>query len=337
MKLKPLVVAAFVGMTSLSSFSALANTAVKFTLDWKFEGPAAAYLVALEKGFYKEQGLDVTIDSGNGSLDAIPKVASGTYEFGFADVNSLIKFKDQNPDSPLQGILMVYDKPPFAIIGSKQTGVNTPKDLEGKVLGAPAPDGAYAQWKAFTQVAGIDASKVKIDNVSFAVRESMLVQKRVDAIAGFSFSSFLNLKKIGMAPEDIHVMLMADYGLKLYGNTLLVNPAFAEAHPDLVKGFVAATIKGWQYTAAHPEESVKYVLERNKIANEAVETERLKMCLKDNVVTDNVKANGFGGIDYGRMDEAIEQVGMTYDFHHKPTSKAIFTDAYLPAKSAREM
>ncbi|KUJ75564.1 ABC transporter substrate-binding protein [Thiomicrospira sp. XS5] len=334
MKLKRFFALALTAMTALP---ALAATPVKFTLDWKFEGPAAAYLVALEKGYYKDAGLDVTIDSGKGSLDAIPKVASGTYQFGFADINSLIKFKDQNPNSELKGILMVYDKPPFAIIGSKQTGVAKPKDLEGKTLGAPAPDGAYAQWKAFTDVTGINPSEVNIDNVSFAVRESMLVQKRVDAITGYSFSSFLNLRKIGLPAEDINVMLMADYGLKLYGNTILVNPEFAKQNPELVKGFVKATIKGWQYAVAHPEESIQYVIERNKIAKKAVETQRLQMCIDDHVVTDNVKANGFGGVDSARMAEAIDQVGLTYDFKNKPTPEAVFTEEFLPAKSEREL
>lgn len=333
MKLK-MFFAAVLACTSMTSF---ADTSIKFTLDWKFEGPAAAYLTAIDKGFYKEEGLDVSIDSGKGSLDAIPKVASGTYEFGFADINSLVKFKDQNPDSKLKGVLMVYNKPPFAIIGSKQTGVSTPKDLEGKILGAPAPDGAYAQWKAFTKVSGIDSSQVEINNVSFAVRESMLVQKRVDAIAGFSFSSFLNLKKIGLAPEDINVMLMADHGLKLYGNTLIVNPEYAEKNPDVVKSFIKATIKGWKYTIEHPDQAIKSVMAKNEIAKEAVELERLQMCINDNVVTDEVKAKGFGGVDYGRLSESIEQIGFTYDFKNKPTAESVFTEAYLPAKSQREM
>lgn len=333
MKLKSFLAAVLTAASSV----AMAATPVKFTLDWKFEGPSAAYLAAIEKGFYAEEGLDVTIDSGKGSLDAIPKVASGTYEFGFADINSLIKFKDQNPDSKLQGILMVYDKPPFAIIGSKQTGVSSPKDLEGKILGAPAPDGAYAQWKAFTKVTGIDADKVEINNVSFAVRESMLVQKRVDAITGFSFSSYLNLKKIGLKPEDIHVLLMADHGLKLYGNTLIVNPEFAAKHPDLVKGFVKATIKGWKYTIEHPEEAVKFVTAKNKLVKESVETERLQMCINDNVLTDAVKANGFGGVDYSRLAESIEQIGYTYTFKNKPSAESVFTSEYLPKASDREL
>ena len=92
-----------------------AQTDLKFALDWKFEGPAAPYFVAIDKGYYKAEGLNVTIDSGPGSVAGIARVAAGTYPIGFFDINSLVKFRDQNPDKKVQAVLMVYDKPPFAI------------------------------------------------------------------------------------------------------------------------------------------------------------------------------------------------------------------------------
>ena len=136
------------------------------------------------QGYFADEGLDVTVDTGQGSLEAIPRVASGVYQFGFADINSLIKFHDKNPEVGIKGILMVYDAPPFAIVTLAKTGIETPKDLEGHILGAPAPDGAYAQWKAFVKANGIDASKVTIENVGFPLREPMLVAGKVDAITG---------------------------------------------------------------------------------------------------------------------------------------------------------
>ena len=172
-------------LASLFSGSVMAATDLKFALDWKFEGPSAPFFTGLERGYYAASGLDVTIDSGKGSLDAIPKVASGTYPIGIADINSLIKFKDKNPTAKVIGVMMFYDAPPFAIIGRKSLGVSKPKDLEGKILGAPAPDGAYAQWNSFVLANGIDASKVTIENVGFPVREPMLAQGKVHAITGF--------------------------------------------------------------------------------------------------------------------------------------------------------
>src|SRR5213592_3753033 len=143
----------------LAAGPASAQTDVKFALDWKFEGPSAPYFVAIDKGYYKAEGLNVTIDSGPGSVAGIARVAAGTYPLGFFDINSLVKFQDQNPDKKVQAVLMIYDKPAFAIGTTAKTGIVKPKDLEGKVLGAPPPDGAFAQWKAFAHENSIDTSK----------------------------------------------------------------------------------------------------------------------------------------------------------------------------------
>jgi NitT/TauT family transport system substrate-binding protein len=210
---------------------ALAQTDLKFALDWKFEGPSAPYFVAIDKGYYKAEGLNVTIDSGPGSVAGIARVAAGTYPIGFFDINSLVKFQDQNPDKKVQAVLMMYDRPAFAIASLKKTGISKPKDLEGKVLGAPPPDGAFAQWKAFVKENNIDASKVKIEAIGFPVREPMLADGKVDAITGFSFSMHFNLMQKGIKEEDIVTTMMADHGLVLYGNAIMVNPDFAKANP----------------------------------------------------------------------------------------------------------
>ena len=312
-----------------------AEMALKFALDWKFEGPSAPYFVALDKGYYKAEGLDVTIDSGKGSVEGINRVASGVYPMGFADLNSLVKFRDKNPDKEVRAVMMGYDVPPFAIITLGRTGIASPKDLEGKTLGAPAPDGAYAQWKSFVKENGIDATKVNIENVSFAVREPMLATGKVDAITGYSFSSYLNLKSKGVAGDDIRVLLMADHGLDLYGNAIIVNPDFAAQHPEAVKGFIRATIKGWKDTVADPAAAVKHVLERNDIAREAVEVERLEMAIRDNVLTDYVKANGIGDVDMARLERSIDQIGVTYAFTARPSGTDVFTADFLPPKAER--
>src|SRR5258706_14740094 len=201
---------------------------VRFALDWRFEGPAAPYFVAIDKGYYKAEGLDVSIDPGSGSVEGINRVASGAYEVGFADINSLVKYRDNPRNLPVMAVMMVYDTPAFSIVTLKKSGIKAPKDLEGKTLGAPAADGAWAQWPIFVQANGIDASKVKIENVGFPVREPMLAQGRVDAIAGFWFSSYMNLKANGVAGPDILVPLMRAHRVDPYRHLHI-------GHPDVMR------------------------------------------------------------------------------------------------------
>jgi NitT/TauT family transport system substrate-binding protein len=310
---------------------------LKFALDWKFEGPSAPYFVALDKGYYKSEGLNVSIDSGPGSVAGIARVAAGTYPVGFFDINSLVRFRDQNPDKDVKAVLMVYDRPPFAIVSLAKSGIGRPKDLEGKTLGAPAPDGAYAQWKAFVKENGVDDSKVKIENVGFPVREPMLADGKVDAITGFSFSSYFNLLTKGIPAGDIKVMLMSDHGIVLYGNAIMVNPDFAKQNPKVVAGFVRATIKGIIDTIKDPDGAIKSVMKRNETADEKIELARLKMSLNDNFVTPWVKTNGVGGIDEQRMAAAIDQIAVTYEFKNaKPKPVDIFTSEYLPPPAERK-
>jgi NitT/TauT family transport system substrate-binding protein len=321
----------------LAAGPATAQQAIKFSLDFKFEGPAAPFLVAIDKGYFKAEGLDVTIDTAAGSLEPINRVAAGTYDMGFGDINSLIKFRDANPNNPIKAVFMVYNKPAFSVVGRKSRGVNKPKDLEGKVLGAPPPDGAWAQWKIFTQANGIDASKVKVEAVGFPVREPMLQNGQVDAITGFSFSSFINLKSMGVPENDIVVMLMADHGVNLYGNTIIVNPKFATEKPEAVKGFLRALVKGLKDTVKDPATAVDSVIKRNDVAKKPVELERLRMALNQNMLTPEVKANGYGGVDNARLAKAIEQIALTYEFKNpRPKPEDAFDASFLPPAADRK-
>jgi NitT/TauT family transport system substrate-binding protein len=308
---------------------------VRFALDWRFEGPAAPYFVAIDKGYYKAEGLNVTVDPGSGSVEGINRVASGAYEMGFADFNSLVKYRDNPRNLPVKAVMMVYDTPAFSIVALKKSGIRAPRDLEGKTLGAPAADGAWAQWPIFVKANGIDASRVKIENVGFPVREPMLAQGKVDAITGFWFSSYMNLRANGVAAEDIVVLLMRDYGVDLYGNVLVANPDFMRFSPKAVAGFVKATIRGIQDTIRDPDAAIDALMKRNPIARRDVELERLKLSLAKNFVTPDVQKNGLGAVDVKRLERSIEQIGLTFQYTNKPKAADVFTAQYLPAKEQR--
>ena len=330
--IKNLIRTVLIGLSTIFvSFSTCADTKIQFALDWKFEGPSAPYFLAIDNGHFKAGGMDVEISPGKGSLNAIPKVATGAFPFGFADINSLIKFLDQNPGAPVTSVMMVYDKPPFAIIGRKSLGINGPADLEGSTLGAPPPDGAWAQFPSFAKANGIDVGKIKVEPVGFPTREPMLAEGKVDSVTGFSFSSFLNLIRLGVPESDITTILMADYGLKLYGNAVIVNTDFAKDNPDVVKKFVVALGAGWKDAINDPKAAIAALVKRNPAADSALEQRRLELAIKANVLSDYVKANGMGGIEKNRFDAAIQQLAETYKYKNKPDSRLYYTDAYLPA------
>jgi NitT/TauT family transport system substrate-binding protein len=315
---------------------ALAQTPVKFILDGKIEGPVAPFLVALDKGCFKDQGLEVTIDA-PGMPEASGRVASGNYDMGFADINALMKFRDQNADAPVRAVFIVYNKPAFAIVGRKSRGVVVPKDLEGRKLGAPPADPAYGKWPIFVNANGIDPAKVAIVNVGEPVREPMLASGEVDAIAGLSFYSALDLKQRGVPPDDINVLLMADYGVELYGNAVLVNSKFAAEKPEAVTALLRCLVYGLNETVRSPFVAIDSVLRRNDAAPRELELERLRMALQDNIRTPEVKANGYGGIDGARFERAINQLGLAYSFKTRPKSGEVFDPSFLPGAAERTL
>jgi len=321
----------------LVSSQSMAETEIPFTLDWKFEGPSAPYFLAVDNGHFEKEDLSVEISAGKGSLDAIPKVATGAFPIGFSDINSLIKFLDQNPGAPVTAVMMVYDKPPFAVVGRKSQGINSIADLEGSVLGAPPPDGAWAQFPVFAQENDIDVSKVKVEPVGFPTREPMLAEGKVDSVTGFSFSSYMNLLRLGVPEDDLTTLLMADYGLELYGNAIIVNTEYAKENPEVIKSFLTAVVNGVKDAVADPAAGGAAVVKRNPAGDADFETSRLQLALDANIVTDYVVENGMGDIDSARMEKALEQLAITYEFKNTPDASLYFTNEYLPEASARKI
>ena len=303
---------------------------INFALDWRFEGPAAPYFLAIDNGHFAEEGLSVEVTAGQGSLDAIPKVASGAFPLGFADINSLVRFLDQNPGAPVTAVMMTYDSPPFSIVGRVSQGISGIDDLEGSVLGAPPPDGAWAQFPILAEVNDIDVSTITVEPVGFPTREPMLAEGNVDAVTGFNFSSYLSLARLGVPEDDITTILFADHGVALYGNAVIVNTDFAEANPDAVTGALRAIARGWADAIADPAAGAAAVIERNPAGDLDLETRRLELAIEGNVLTDHVVESGMGDIDADRMATALDQLQLTYAFEGEIDPDLYFTDAYLP-------
>jgi NitT/TauT family transport system substrate-binding protein len=325
-------------LAALLVTGARAETSIHFALDRAIEAPAAPFLLPLDRGYYKAEGLNVAIDTATKPLEPITRVASGSYQMGVADINALIKYRDTHPKAPVKAVFMVTNRPAYAVIARKSRGITVPKDLEGKKLGAPPDDLSFAEWPLFAKATGIDTAKVSIENISPPLREPMLAAGQVDAITGLAFTSFINLDDKGVPVDDIVVMLMADYGVELYGNAVIVNTQFADDHPEAVSSFLRAFLKGLKQTVAHPAAAVDVVLKHNDALKRDLESKRLAMVIHDGILTTEVKVNGFGGIDPVRFARAIDQLALAYQFKAaKPKPDDIFDASYLPPAADRKV
>ena len=320
-------------VTSLASAPAFAQTPIKFQLDWRFEGPAALFLASQAKGYYKAAGLDVTIDAGNGSGGTVTRVASGTYDMGFADMAALMEFVANNPDAPNKpvAVMMVYNNTPAAVLALKKSGITKPSDLNGKKLGAPGFDAGRKAFPIFAKANNI--SGVQWTSMDPPLRETMLVRGDIEAITGFSFTSLLNLEARGVKTEDIVVLPFPAHGVKLYGNVIIATPKMIKENPAAVKAFLAAFTKGAKEVMANPDPAIEYVKARDGIINVDLEKRRLRMAIDSVVASPDARAEGFGQAVPGRMALMASQVSDAFNTKTRIDASAVWTDAFLPSKT----
>ena len=259
--------------------AAAQETKIRFQLDWRFEGPAALFTLPAKKGYFKDEKLDVVIDAGNGSGGTITRVATGTYDMGFADMAALMEFWGNNPTAPSKpvAVMMVYNNTPAAVLALKKSGIKTPADLVGKKLGAPVFDAGRKAFPIFAKANGIDLAKINWTAMDPPLRETMLVRGDIDAITGFYFTSLLNLNARGVKDEDIVVLPYPQFGVKLYGNVVIVAEDFLKKNPEAVKAFLRAFTKGVKDVIADPAAGVASVKDRDALIDTALETRRLKL------------------------------------------------------------
>ncbi|MDB5793961.1 MAG: ABC-type nitrate/sulfonate/bicarbonate transport system, periplasmic component protein [Noviherbaspirillum sp.] len=328
---------------SLSSSAAIAQAApvkIKFALDWRFEGPSALFLLPLAKGYFAQEGLDVTIDAGAGSSSTVNRIASGAYDMGFADLGAMIEFIANNQAAAtgrMQAVYLVYEQAPLAVFSLKKSNINKPSDLVGKTLGAPIFDPTRKLFSLFTKANNIDAAKLNWKTMEPPLRETLLVRGEVDAVTGFYFTSLMNLNARGVKDEDLSIMQFVDYGVKMYGNAIIANQSFIESNPKAVAAFLRAFTRGAREVIADPDGSIKYVHARDPLINVEVEKRRLRLALDASIGTPNVKANGIGAADKTRVESMVNQIVAAFGLKQSPDPAMMFNASFMPAKSERQV
>ncbi|CAN5532038.1 ABC transporter substrate-binding protein [soil metagenome] len=311
--------------------------AFKFNLGWKVEAPAAGFLLAHQRGYYRDAGLDVAIDTGNGSASAISLVAGGAYDCASADLATMIEFNVANPASSLRAVCIQYDLNPNAIIVRKGGPIAKPSDLAGKdILGQPF-NASRKLFPVFAKSQGIDMSGIKWENVAPDIGDTRFAKGDFDAAAYFYFTGLLNLKSRGIPLDQLTVFRFSDYGMKSYGNGLVVSNKTTAQRPEALAAFVKATTRGWIETIADPRAGAAAIKSRERLANEQIELERLGLIIDGTMKTPDTAANGWGAATPVRMQATIDETVDAFALKGKPTLDESWTDRFLPSAAERRL
>ena len=312
-------------------------TPVRLRLDWVWQAPQAIFTIADENGYYKEEGLDVTIDRGYGGLDNAAAIAAGNYEFMFGDMSTVILFNSKTPDRKLISVFTIFDALLGTVITRAGNGITKPKDLEGKTIGAPVTDGARRLFPAFAKANGIDPSKINWQTVGIQLVDQQFERGQFDAVAGYAATTLLNLKQLGMPMEKLTIFNFVDYGVEFYGTGIVTRADYAEKNPEIVRKFVRASMRGVKAMLANKEKAIATLKKHDPLLSTEIELDRLNLMIDMALKRPTVETYGVGKIDPQRVKNTIDTLGSVMDVSPLPPVTDIYTDKFIPSEEERKV
>ena len=309
-------------------------TPVKFTLDFRVTGQTSPFFLALSKGYYKDEGLDVSIDVGAGSVASITRIASGVYQMGLGDISSLVEFNAQTPGTPLvQAVYQYYNRAPFAIIGRKDRGITSDfRSLEGKRIAAAAVESTRRVWPMVARKARLKADMFNWVTTDFSARDNVVVRGDVDGATYFHDSAVSLFTRMKL--DDLSVLQYAQAGVNLYGNAILASNGMVTQSPHTVAAFLRATNHAIVETLANPAASIAATRQREPILDEKTELERWRITAQY-VAAADTQGHGLGDIRKLYLEQQVDDVVEVFGLKARPSADGIFNRSMLPAKADR--
>jgi NitT/TauT family transport system substrate-binding protein len=291
---------------------------VSLMLDWTISGTHAPFFIALDKGYYKDEGLNVRIDRGTGAGNTAANVASGVYDFGWADVPTMIGFDAKNPEKLLTLVYISFQDSPLAVLSLKKSGIKKLKDLQGKTVGDMPGSASGAILDVLTKPGTPDE----------------IIKGDVDAIMVFDVSSVMSLIDLGVPRDQINLMMYSDIGFDVYGTGLWVRRDFLKKNPKTVAAMVRAINRGTIDAIKNPQAAAELMKRHNSLLNPKIECQRLLMALHHDLKRD-AREKGLSNVEPKLMKSTIDQVVTAMKYKRTPTLDEVWTDKFLPPKSER--
>lgn len=226
---------------------------VVLRLKWVHQAQFAGFYTAVEKGYYEEAGLDVEIRPGGSDFPSVQMVASGSEEFGVTGADQILLAREKGV--PVTAISTIYRETPFVLFALKDSGITSIEDLAGEKVGVKLGGNEELTFRAMVKSAGVDASSITEMPIKFDL--SPLLTGQVKAWPGYVINEVLAVQELG---HEVNIIKPADYDINFYADTLFTTQKLIDEDPELVEGFVQASMKGWAYAVENPEEAASFGL-----------------------------------------------------------------------------
>jgi NitT/TauT family transport system substrate-binding protein len=316
------------GMLSVATAgSALAQEKLIFSLQWIANGNNFGVFAAKEQGFYREANLDVDVQRGYGSGDTAKRVATGTAGMGIADAASVIVGRSNG--LKVKQVASLYERPPDAIFFIKGNRINTPKDLEGRTIGATAGEATVNFLPIFAANAGFDHKKLEILNMSPSAKYASLVAKTVDSIVGFVNEEPAIQSAAEKTGLQVGRFVFSDYGINYYSLGVIASDDMIAKRPELVRHVALATMRGYAWAMKNPQGAADAFVKNYPESSRAIALQQWDVALPL-ILTDRSRKNGLGWIENDKMTETINLIAKFQRVDSSLTAKDVYAAELLP-------
>jgi NitT/TauT family transport system substrate-binding protein len=331
---------------TLASALGLAGTSwaqkqrLRVLLNTSLSGPVAFFLLAQDRGYLRDEGLDVGFNAGPGAAAMVPMVREGAYEVGYGDINALIeRIARSAPGTGPVAVYTTFNVVPFTIAVPASSPVRSPKDLEGRRIVGHAGDAALVTFDLYARAAGIDIAKVRVDDSMGGMGQAVVDMLRgngADGVFGFVNTLIAAAAPLGVdGRRELRFLNWADHLPDMYGNTLFVTRGLLQREPQAVTGMVRAFNRGLADTVQDPDAAIASLLRHAPGSDRAVNLARLKGTLAAEMAHPEGARIGIGDMDDARLARLIARIVEVKKLPRTPGVREVFDRSFLPPAAQR--